>query len=105
MPTSARSLTAFKVSKFTYHHKAAFDFYLSERKEPEPCKRKKLVQRFERAKRNLLAVTRQDVLIKQVGRAHARKLRGRIDRDEAGSFVSGDLCPSVNHDSVALSVC
>lgn len=58
--------------------KAAFDFYLSERKEPDPYKRKKQVQRFERAKRNLLAVTKQDVLIKQVGRAHARKLRDNL---------------------------
>ena len=53
----------------------AFEFYLAEKKEPDPYKRKKQLQRFERAKNALLHVTGQDIPISKVSRVHARRVR------------------------------
>ncbi|MEX0351090.1 MAG: DUF6538 domain-containing protein [Paracoccaceae bacterium] len=56
----------------------AFAFYLSEKQEPDPYKRKKQLQRFGRAERNLLNVTRHDIALTNVTRAHARALRDKL---------------------------
>lgn len=58
----------------------AFAFYLDEKKEPDPFKRKKQLQRFARAQRNLLNVTKQDIALSKLTRAHARRLRDNLLR-------------------------
>lgn len=56
----------------------AFTFYLAEKNEPDPFKRKKQLQRFSRAQTNLLNVTRDDISLSKVTRAHARKVRDNL---------------------------
>jgi len=58
--------------------KGAYDFYLSEKTEPDPFKRKKQVQRFTRSQGDLLHVTKQDIPLSKVNRSHARGLRDRL---------------------------
>lgn len=55
--------------------KTAYEFYLAEKKEPDPHKRKKQVQRFNRSEAALLAVTSADLPIEKISRRHARGLR------------------------------
>ena len=56
----------------------AFDFYLSERREPEPYKLKKQALRFNRIKGELLKVTGRDIALSKVSRMHARALRDNL---------------------------
>lgn len=53
----------------------AFAFYLDEKKEPDPYKRRKQEQRIGRVQRELLHVTKQDIAISNVSRTHARQVR------------------------------
>ncbi|MFX0543721.1 hypothetical protein ACEWPM_018745 [Roseovarius sp. S4756] len=56
----------------------AFAFYLSEKKEPDPHKRRKQEQRIARVKQDLLNVTKQDIAIANVTRTHARQVRDKL---------------------------
>lgn len=56
----------------------AFAFYLSEKKEPDPYKRKQQKQRLARVERDLLHVTKQDIALSHVSRAHARQVRDNL---------------------------
>jgi len=69
----------------------AFSFYLAEKNEPDPYKRKKQEQRFERAQRNLLSVTKQDIGLSKVTRAHARKLRDDLLKQMEVSSVKRNI--------------
>ncbi|MDP5220038.1 site-specific integrase [Ruegeria sp. 2205SS24-7] len=69
----------------------AFAFYLYEKQEPDPYKRKKQLQRFGRAERNLLNVTKHDVALTKVSRAHARTLRDNLLRQMASSSVKRNI--------------
>ena len=53
----------------------AIDFYSEEKKQTDPYKRKKQVQRLERLKQELLSVTGGDLKVSDVKRSHARALR------------------------------
>lgn len=71
--------------------KQAFAFYLDEKQGPDPFKRKKQVQRICRAERNLLSVTKQDIALKHVTRAHARALRDRLLKQMSSASVKRNI--------------
>lgn len=71
--------------------KQAFAFYLDERQEPDAFKRKKQVQRIARAERNLLSVTKRDIALKHVTRAHARALRDDLLKKMSPASVKRNI--------------
>lgn len=56
----------------------AFAFYLAEKEEPDPKKRKSQISRVRRIERELLSVIGQDIPLPQLRREHARQLRDRL---------------------------
>jgi integrase len=66
---------------------AAFDFYLSERREPDEYKRKKQVQRLGRVKNAILEVIKYDLPLQEVNRHHAREIRDQLIIDKGPATV------------------